>query len=199
MRQPSAEPEAGADQADPAAGGGTHPVPPSRSALIIPDGAGGRSGRSAVAQAASDAALNYNKLYWDTNALATNLTERGLPNFVRSGPYSVSFADRSAEFVINLVAKELGKQPADLKVWIEHEESIYGTSIAEHQRPASNPRQQCPPACPAGARLMPSIFRSSRRLGAQITPLLGRCVAWASPASVPSSARPSPLPLRVGP
>lgn len=91
---------------------------------------------SAVAQAASEAALNYNKLYWDTNALATNLTERGLPNFVRSGPYSVSFADRSAEFVVDLVAKELGKQPADLAVWIEHEESIYGTSIAERQKEA---------------------------------------------------------------
>lgn len=89
---------------------------------------------SAVAQAASEAALNYNKLYWDTNALATNLTERGLPNFVRSGPYSVSFADRSAEFVVDLLAKELGKQPSELKVWIEHEESIYGTSIADHQK-----------------------------------------------------------------
>lgn len=91
---------------------------------------------SAVAQAASEAALNYNKLYWDTNALATNLTERGLPNFVRSGPYSVSFADRSAEFVIDLVAKELGKAPNELTVWIEHEESIYGTSIAERQKQA---------------------------------------------------------------
>ena len=91
---------------------------------------------SAVAQAASEAALNYNKLYWDTNALATNLTERGLPNFVRSGPYSVTFADRSAEFVVDLVAKELGKAPNELTVWIEHEESIYGTSIAERQNEA---------------------------------------------------------------
>jgi branched-chain amino acid transport system substrate-binding protein len=86
-----------------------------------------------VSQAASEAALNYNKLYWDTNALATNLTERGLPNFVRSGPHSISFADRSVEFVLDLVAAQLGKPPEDLKVWIEHEESIYGTSIAERQ------------------------------------------------------------------
>lgn len=89
---------------------------------------------SAVSQAASEAALNYNKLYWDTNALAANLTERGLPNFVRSGPYSATFAERSAEFVTDLVAKQLGKQPSELKVWIEHEESIYGTSIAERQK-----------------------------------------------------------------
>ena len=77
---------------------------------------------SAVSQSASEAALNYNKLYWDTNALATNLTDRGLPNFVRSGPYSVSFADRSAEFVVDLLAKNLGKQPSEMTVWIEHEE-----------------------------------------------------------------------------
>ncbi|MBE0693886.1 MAG: ABC transporter substrate-binding protein [Aquamicrobium sp.] len=89
---------------------------------------------SAVAQAASEAALNYNKLYWDTNALASNLTERGLPNFVRSGPYSVSFAERSVEFVVDFLAPELGKEPSDLKVWIEHEESIYGTSIADRQK-----------------------------------------------------------------
>ena len=91
---------------------------------------------SAVSQSASEAALNYNKLYWDTNALATNLTDRGLPNFVRSGPYSVSFADRSAEFVVDLLAKNLGKQPSEMTVWIEHEESIYGTTIAERQKEA---------------------------------------------------------------
>ncbi len=91
---------------------------------------------SAVSQAASEAALTYDKLYWDTNALATNLTERGLPNFIRSGPYAFSFADASVDLILNLVAKELGKEPGDLKVWIEHEESIYGTSIADRQKEA---------------------------------------------------------------
>lgn len=89
---------------------------------------------SAVAGAASETALNYNKLYWDTNALATNLTERGLPNYVRSGPYSVSFADVSIDLILNSLAAKLGKQPGDLTVWLEHEESVYGTSIAEHQK-----------------------------------------------------------------
>jgi branched-chain amino acid transport system substrate-binding protein len=91
---------------------------------------------SAVSQAASEAALTYDKLYWDTNALASVLTERGLPNFVRSGPYAYSFADRSVEFVLELVAPAIGKAPEDLTVWIEHEESIYGTSIAERQKEA---------------------------------------------------------------
>src|SRR5690606_6637257 len=89
---------------------------------------------SAVAAAASEAALNYQKLYWDTNALAGNLTERGLPNFARSGPYAKSFAEQSVALITDLLAQELGKENKDLKVWIEHEESIYGTSIAEIQK-----------------------------------------------------------------
>ncbi|MFI5014835.1 MAG: ABC transporter substrate-binding protein [Hyphomicrobiales bacterium] len=88
---------------------------------------------SAVASAASEAALNYNKLYWDTNALAQELTERGLPNYIRSGPSANVFAADSSEVILKLVASTLGKGPKDLKVWIEHEDSIYGTSIAKEQ------------------------------------------------------------------
>lgn len=89
---------------------------------------------SAVSNAASDTALRYSKLYWDTNALAADLTERGLPNFVRSGPYARSFADISVNGTKELLAPALGKSVKDLKVWIEHEDSIYGTSIAQRQK-----------------------------------------------------------------
>ena len=41
---------------------------------------------SGISLTASDAALRYNKLYWETNAVAQILTERKLPNFIRSGP-----------------------------------------------------------------------------------------------------------------
>ncbi len=88
---------------------------------------------SGVANTASEAAMNFDKIYWDTNALAAGLTERGLPNFIRVGPYAGSFAERSVDAVVNLIAKELGKSPSEMTVWIEHEESIYGTSIAESQ------------------------------------------------------------------
>jgi len=50
---------------------------------------------SAVSNSASDAAQRYNKVYWDTNAVAAELTERGLPNFIRSGPNANNFADMS--------------------------------------------------------------------------------------------------------
>jgi len=89
---------------------------------------------SAVSNAASDAALRYSKVYWDTNALASDLTARGLPNFVRSGPYASSFAQVSANAVRDLLGPAIGKPIKGLKVWIESEDSIYGTSIAKQQK-----------------------------------------------------------------
>ena len=89
---------------------------------------------SAVSNAASDAALRYSKMYWDTNALASDLTARGLPNFVRSGPYASSFAQVSANAVRDLLGPAIGKPIKGLKIWIESEDSIYGTSIAKQQK-----------------------------------------------------------------
>jgi len=84
--------------------------------------------------AASEAALNYNVLYWETGSLARNLTERGLPNFVRTGPNSDHFGQVAVRGTLDLLIKKIGKSPKDLKVWIEHEDSNYGTSIAEEQK-----------------------------------------------------------------
>ena len=88
---------------------------------------------TAISNAASESAMNYGKLYWETNALARDLTDRGLPNFARSGPSGREFAKRSVEGVLELVATRLGKAPKDLNIWIEHEDSAYGTSISKEQ------------------------------------------------------------------
>lgn len=88
---------------------------------------------TAISNAASENALNSNKLYWETLALARDLTERGLPNFARSGPSGDDFARRAVQGAIELVAAKLGKAPKDLKVWLEHEDSAFGTSIAKEQ------------------------------------------------------------------
>ena len=89
---------------------------------------------SAIALTASDAALRYNKLYWETNAVAQSLVERGLPNFIRSGPDSNAFANTSSAAVRELIAPALKRDVRDLKVWIESEDSIYGSSIAAAQK-----------------------------------------------------------------
>ena len=89
---------------------------------------------SGISLTASDAAMRYNKLYWETNAVAVNLTERGLPNFIRSGPDGNAFAVTSVNVIRNLIAPNLKKDIKGLKVWIQHEDSIYGTGIAQVQR-----------------------------------------------------------------
>jgi branched-chain amino acid transport system substrate-binding protein len=89
---------------------------------------------SAISQTASDTAMRYDKLYWETNAVAQALTERKLPNFIRSGPDGGAFANTSSATVRELIAPALKKEMKDLKIWIEHEESIYGTSIAQGQK-----------------------------------------------------------------
>jgi len=89
---------------------------------------------SAVSNSASDAAARYNKLYWDTNALAQDLTDRRLPNYIRSGPDAFSFGEVSVTGIQKLIAPALNKAPADVSVWIEHEDSIFGSSIAKRQK-----------------------------------------------------------------
>ena len=89
---------------------------------------------SAVSNTASDAASRYNKLYWETVSVVQNLTERDLPNFVRSGPTSDHFAAAAADTVRNLIAPSLKKEMKDMKVWIEHEDSSYGTLNAQAQK-----------------------------------------------------------------
>ena len=65
---------------------------------------------SAIANAGSDAALRHQRLWWDTNALAADLTERKLPNFIRSGPNGAHFAEGSVRAVIEMIAPALGKR-----------------------------------------------------------------------------------------
>lgn len=89
---------------------------------------------SAISLTASDTAARYNKLYWETNAVAQALTDRGLPNFIRSGPDGSAFANTSSAVVRELIAPTLKKDVRDLKVWIESEDSIYGASIAQAQK-----------------------------------------------------------------
>ena len=89
---------------------------------------------SAISLTASDTAARYNKLYWETNAVAQNLIDRGLPNFIRSGPDSAAFSTTSVATIKYIVAPALKKEMKDLKIWIEHEDSIYGSSIANSQK-----------------------------------------------------------------
>jgi branched-chain amino acid transport system substrate-binding protein len=86
---------------------------------------------SPASAAASDTAQRYGRLYWETIATAQELTERGLTNFVRSGPSAISYAIEGVAAVKNLIAPAFNKKPGELKIWIEHEDLSFGTSIAQ--------------------------------------------------------------------
>lgn len=89
---------------------------------------------SGIAVTASETAARYGKLYWETNALATNLTQRGLTNFVRVGADSASFAKVSVDALNKVVAPNVGKTLKGSRVCLTHEQSVYGTSVAAAQK-----------------------------------------------------------------
>ncbi len=86
---------------------------------------------SGIANTASETALRYGKLYWETNAVAANLTARKLPNFVRSGPMAVQFAEVAGNGIQELIPDVVGKPLNQTTFCLTHEESIYGTSITD--------------------------------------------------------------------
>ena len=54
---------------------------------------------------------------------------------MRSGPNAANFAQTGVRAVVEMIASALGKQPRDITVWIEHEDSIYGKSIVDVAKP----------------------------------------------------------------
>ena len=52
---------------------------------------------------------------------------------MRSGPNTVNFAQTAASGILDMVAGKLGKSLQEMKIWVEHEDSNYGSSIAEEQ------------------------------------------------------------------
>lgn len=78
--------------------------------------------------AASDAAARKNLTFIETHAITDSLTTRGLKNYFRVGPRAVDFAQTSAKFVIEALSPKAGT-----KVFVEHEDGPYGTSVAGTQ------------------------------------------------------------------
>jgi branched-chain amino acid transport system substrate-binding protein len=83
---------------------------------------------STTGQAGSDAAQRLGLTYIETHGTVDALTERGLPNFFRIGARASDFARASAEFIVDGLPDDVGKN-----VWVEHEEGIYGTAVADFQ------------------------------------------------------------------
>lgn len=75
-----------------------------------------------------DAAARYNKTFVETHAITDSLTLAGATNYFRVGPRAVDFAKASTDFIVEDLTKKLGK-----RVFLEHENGLYGTSVADTQ------------------------------------------------------------------
>src|SRR5699024_1445370 len=86
---------------------------------------------SGVAFAASEVAERNDALFWELGAVADNITDRGYESLIRINPPASMFSVVHINFIKNVIADELGKDVSDLKVAIAHEDSSYGTTIAD--------------------------------------------------------------------
>jgi branched-chain amino acid transport system substrate-binding protein len=104
--------------------------------------------------AASQAADGAGLLYWESGAVADQLTGRGLPMTFRVGASGSNLGDNSATFAAEELASRLGKPVSDLRVAIAAADDTYANSVAD----AAQAR--------AIARGMPVVARREYKLGA---------------------------------
>jgi branched-chain amino acid transport system substrate-binding protein len=104
--------------------------------------------------AASQAADRAGLLYWESGAVADQLTGRGLPLTFRVGASGSNLGTNSASFAAEQLASRLGKPVADLRVAIVAADDAYANSVADAARAT------------AAARGMPVVARASYNLGA---------------------------------
>lgn len=86
---------------------------------------------SGVAFAASEVAERNGGLYWELGAVADNITDRGYQSILRTNPPASMFSVVHINFIKDVVTEKLGKDLSELKVAIAHEDSSYGTTIAD--------------------------------------------------------------------
>jgi branched-chain amino acid transport system substrate-binding protein len=104
--------------------------------------------------AASQAADRAGLLYWESGAVADQLTGRGLPMTFRVGASGSNLGDNSATFAADELASRLGKPVSGLRVAIAAADDTYANSVADAAQAT------------AIARGMPVVARREYNLGA---------------------------------
>ncbi|MDI7741963.1 ABC transporter substrate-binding protein [Lysinibacillus fusiformis] len=89
---------------------------------------------SGISYAATEVAERNGALYWELGAVADNVTDRNYQSVIRVNPPASSFSVQHIEFIKEVVTKQLGKSTEEIKLAIAHEDSSYGTTIAEEAK-----------------------------------------------------------------
>ena len=85
---------------------------------------------SSLAFAASEVAERNKRIYWETNAVAVNIAERGFKYFFRTTCTSAQMGLSAADFIIDMGAAKIGKDVSQLTAVMCHEQGVYGSSMA---------------------------------------------------------------------
>jgi len=86
---------------------------------------------SAIAYTATAVAERNKVIYWEGNAVVTDLTNRGFNYLFRCvAPAAFSGGD-SASFVAEYVAPRIGKKPQDVTIGVAWEDGTYGASVRD--------------------------------------------------------------------
>ena len=86
---------------------------------------------SGLSYAASQVAERHGVVYWETGGIADRLTERGFKYYFRVPFTASSNGQLAANVSKNILSPKLGKKPSDLKIFIIHEDSDYGTTVGK--------------------------------------------------------------------
>lgn len=86
---------------------------------------------SSRCMAASEVAARKGIPYFELGAIANAITTRGYTTMWRTNPTAADFSKAQVAFITEWYAPEVGKKPTEMRVSIAHEDSDYGTSVAD--------------------------------------------------------------------
>ncbi len=84
---------------------------------------------SSIAYASTPVAEKYKVIYFEQGGIADNITERGFKYLFRNNPLASDFGIRAIELTENSVCPKIGVKPADTRVAVIYEDTLYGTTV----------------------------------------------------------------------
>lgn len=86
---------------------------------------------SSIANVASDVCARYEVPYFEFGGIGTDIMKKGYPYLWRTCAGAPGFGLGQAQYLTEVCLPVLGKDPSAAKVVLAHEDSLYGTSVAE--------------------------------------------------------------------
>jgi branched-chain amino acid transport system substrate-binding protein len=88
---------------------------------------------------ASEVAARRDVNYFELGAITDAFTERGYETVYRTNPPAREFAASQISFIREWLGPQLDKEPSEVRLAVAHEDSDYGTSVAENIREEADP------------------------------------------------------------